>query len=230
MTDAANQPQMQSRDPFDYIRPFDYQVRGLQTKLATAKDQMGEALRKAHLMVGDRNLGSVGWQLTNEETMIRLDRMASLARSVDGTAPTLLTHIQGLHQTITHCELVLEHLDAIYIAGPWSRFYRVPGGRIHAGNECRGIRGANLELLAHLSGRDPGFAVGAHGPVLCTICFPDVPVELTVGKHHYWCTLGVDPDVPEWLVGKTRTAQCACGHRGPLAPSGGLRKHRPLVA
>lgn len=67
----------------------------------------------------------------------------------------------------------------------WSRFYAVPGGHIHSSMSCstcnkRGIM-TKFEWLTSISGLSVDAAIAEYGPVLCSACFPDAPVELTMG-------------------------------------------------
>lgn len=76
----------------------------------------------------------------------------------------------------------LDKADKSY-AG-WSRFYRVPGGRIHTTVTCRTCNHSwehptEFEWLADLSGLTEKDAVEKYGPVLCTVCYPEAPPEWT---------------------------------------------------
>ena len=72
--------------------------------------------------------------------------------------------------------------------GGWSRFFLClnAGGHIHAGltgRECGSVRpSTRIGWLPELSGLTMTDAVKAHGTVLCSHCFPDAPVEWTVGQ------------------------------------------------
>lgn len=76
----------------------------------------------------------------------------------------------------------IDNADRSY-AG-WARYYRVPGGRIHTSVDCRTCNHSwehptEFEWLYDLSGKTEKDAVDAYGPVLCTVCYPDAPMEWT---------------------------------------------------
>ena len=67
--------------------------------------------------------------------------------------------------------------------GGWSRYYLVVSsvGHIHSDTMCRtcnnGRRPTQFALFAVLSGQDSVRAVDVFGPALCSVCFPDAPLE-----------------------------------------------------
>jgi rubrerythrin len=69
----------------------------------------------------------------------------------------------------------------------WTRFFLVPDGHIHSSMECstcnRGGKATEFRWLPDLSGLSESDAVAAHGPWLCTVCYPSAPVEYTNGKE-----------------------------------------------
>lgn len=66
----------------------------------------------------------------------------------------------------------------------WSRFFLVTNsnGHIHESMHCSTCYPRTMfAWLPELSGLTEADAVGAHGPHLCSVCFPTAPVEWTVG-------------------------------------------------
>jgi hypothetical protein len=65
----------------------------------------------------------------------------------------------------------------------WQRFWLVTSsaGRVHASMNChtcnKGRSDTTFALLPELSGQIVDLLVAALGPVLCSVCFPDAPVE-----------------------------------------------------
>ncbi|MER6605691.1 hypothetical protein ABT282_07195 [Streptomyces sp. NPDC000927] len=60
--------------------------------------------------------------------------------------------------------------------GGWSRFITVPDGHMHRGRQCHTIRATTVTYWhPELSGRSDEEAVKAHGPFLCTHCYPGAP-------------------------------------------------------
>lgn len=69
----------------------------------------------------------------------------------------------------------------------WARYFYVTntGGHIHSSTGCSTCYpSTEFRFLTEISGLDRGAAVDLIGPVLCSVCFPDAPVELTVGVSH----------------------------------------------
>jgi hypothetical protein len=71
----------------------------------------------------------------------------------------------------------------------WSRFYLVTSsdGHIHSTMSCstcnNGKDFTEFAWLPELSGLTEADAVAAHGALLCTVCFPNAPVEWTNGHE-----------------------------------------------
>lgn len=80
----------------------------------------------------------------------------------------------------------METLEEVYTAeGGWSRFFVVTSsaGHIHSSMSCSTCRPTTTYgWLPQLSGRTEAEAVEAHGPALCSVCFPSAPVETVGGK------------------------------------------------
>ena len=73
----------------------------------------------------------------------------------------------------------------------WNRYYAVPGGHIHSDMNCSTCNRVNSQTgqwtrttfawITDLSGLTADDVIAAYGPTLCTVCFPNAPVE-TTGK------------------------------------------------
>lgn len=77
----------------------------------------------------------------------------------------------------------IDALQALYTG--WSRFFLVTSsaGHIHSSMHCSSCRyTTTYGWLPELSGKTEGEAVEAHGPALCSVCFPSAPVEHVGGK------------------------------------------------
>lgn len=76
--------------------------------------------------------------------------------------------------------------EAEYNEKQWSRFFLVTNsnGHIHSSMNCSTCHITTaFAWLPDLSGLTEKDAVDAHGPHLCTVCFPSAPVEWTVGTE-----------------------------------------------
>jgi hypothetical protein len=78
-----------------------------------------------------------------------------------------------------------EECETEYQSRPWSRYWLVTSsdGHIHASRGCstcnKGRNATGFALAAYLSGKPVAEAVADLGPALCSVCFPDAPVEST---------------------------------------------------
>lgn len=123
---------------------------------------------------------------------------------------------------LMHAAIALD--KALYTG--WQRFFLVTDGHIHASTACHTLRiSTSIGWLPDLSGLTEADAVAAHGPLLCTVCFPSAPVEWTVGKVK-----------PERCEGsgkgarrvKGRYAECpTCHTYQSLTQYGAIRAHKP---
>ncbi len=67
----------------------------------------------------------------------------------------------------------------------WSRYFLVTSssGHIHSSLHCSTCRPTTtFGWLPELSGRDEAQAVDACGPTLCSVCFPEAPLDWRAGK------------------------------------------------
>jgi len=74
-------------------------------------------------------------------------------------------------------------VEVEYARRPWSRYWLVTSsdGHIHRSCHCstcnKGLRRTGFALTPFLSGTSDAVAVADLGPALCSVCFPDAPVE-----------------------------------------------------
>lgn len=115
----------------------------------------------------------------------------------------------------------------------WSRFFLVQDGHIHSSRACHTLRWTTrIGWLPDLSGLTEADAVAAHGPLLCTVCFPMAPVEWTVGLQKERCAGSgtvLDHDKPHrtgFYSGNWGTCP-VCGERASLTSTNRLRAHKP---
>jgi len=113
-----------------------------------------------------------------------------------------VSHLAELDAATTRAQdnrMEFARLDDEYLRRPWNRYIVVAGGHIHHGTQCAGgtIRpSTQLGWRPELSGKSVADAVAELGPLLCTHCFPDAPVE--------------------WKAGEIKPEHCAgCGFNAP---------------
>ncbi len=129
-------------------------------------------------------------------------------------------------------------LNAQWQERQWSRFWLVSNtnGHIHKHTACSTCRvTTRFGWLTDLSGLTEADAVAAHGPLLCTVCYPSAPLDWTVGLPPK-----VDPDactgtspVPGTVTRRYRSAhgKCAeCQTTQVVTTTGRVRKHKRPAA
>ena len=116
---------------------------------------------------------AVAWGRANLDTIPSYDR-----RNLERT----LASLDAARAAAATAKDAMVPLDGEYARRPWSRFFLVPGGHIHASAACHTFRWTTqVGWLPDLSGLTEADAVAAHGTILCTHCFPSAPVEWTTG-------------------------------------------------
>ena len=110
-----------------------------------------------------------------------LERFGS--KMLDSHRERVAAEIESVREKIEALRDEAAPLHAAYDAKPWSRFFLVEGGHIHATTICstcnNGRSLTRFGWLTALSGKSEEEAVAQHGALLCTVCFPSAPVEWT---------------------------------------------------
>jgi len=84
---------------------------------------------------------------------------------------------------LAEARLAVQESENDYRSRPWARYFLVTSsdGHIHASTGCstcnKGREPTGFALVPYLSGAAPADAVADLGPALCSVCFPEAPVE-----------------------------------------------------
>lgn len=90
---------------------------------------------------------------------------------------------EAAQSALTDTRLAVNEVNEEYQSRPWSRFWLVTtsNGHIHRSTHCstcnRRGRPTGFALVPYLSGSTAADAVADLGPALCSVCFPEAPVE-----------------------------------------------------
>jgi len=197
-----------------------------------AAQRFEDAYEAGHRAAGDVKIRPHA-PASNRDARWSLQRFQVVAKLRREGSPALAVIDQARAQ-FEAAEAELDRLEDVRRAsGNWQRFYLVTGGHIHASRSCHTLRpSTNFGWLPELSGEDEESAVLAHGPLLCTVCFPSAPVEWTRGVE------APDDQCPGSLSydydrATARLGYCAgnygvcshCGARVTVTKSNKLRKH-----
>ncbi|BCN46577.1 hypothetical protein RE9431_48340 (plasmid) [Prescottella equi] len=198
-------------------------------------DRLDATYRSIHHAIDDRQVTRSRWALTD------IDAYERLVGLLDAPNPAprlrdyayLIDRVSQYRDERAVITAEIETAEAPYRANPWPRYYLVDRGHIHANPYCHTLRpSTRLGWLPDLSGDTEADAVTAHGPLLCTHCFPSAPVEWTVGPaKEEDPTMCSHKRMREWKT-RGRYAWCgACGGVASVTSIGNLRKHkRPTPA
>lgn len=131
-------------------------------------------------------------------------------------------------------------LEAEYATRRWSRFFTVQqhNGHIHSSMNCstcnRGHDRTRFVWNPELSGLSQADAVAKLGPTLCTVCFPDAPVEHTRGVEDDSACPGSGQAPVEGTVRRNWSSawgKCTtCGTGQMVTSRGVVRKHKKAKA
>jgi len=143
---------------------------------------------------GDTNHRRNSYSYNRMETLVTVSITDALALGpVDGTPAYEVSNFERataeLYTAYGEREALAAEaapFHAEFRAAPWSRFFIVPDGHIHSSMGCyscnNGQSPTQFGWLPQLSGLTEADAVEAHGATLCTLCFPEAPVEWTGGE------------------------------------------------
>jgi hypothetical protein len=148
-------------------------------KLDEAETILASELEKlAAWKASNSSIGTDGWVTTDwvgyRGVVPTYDR-ENVERTVSGLAEKRAERAEVVEK--------IEELNALYTG--WSRFFLVTSsvGHIHSSMCCSTCRPTTTYgWLPSLSGKSEEEAVEAHGPALCSVCFPSAPVEWVGGK------------------------------------------------
>lgn len=151
--------------------------------------------------------------LTLDEIMVKVNAMlAGEMRPWDRkSVEEKVAAVAAAREAIAKLNEQAAPLEALFEAEQWNRFFLVTNadGHIHRSMHCSTCRmTTGFAWLPALSGLTEADAVAAHGPHLCTVCFPTAPVEWTRGEEK-----PVDPD--------------RCAGSGTYHDSSGLNYYSP---
>jgi hypothetical protein len=85
--------------------------------------------------------------------------------------------------SLAEAMIAVEEVNAEYAARPWPRFFLVTtsNGHVHRSTHCctcnKGRAPTGFAIVPYLSGKDSAEAVAELGPALCSVCYPEAPVE-----------------------------------------------------
>ena len=94
-----------------------------------------------------------------------------------------VARFEAAGSSLTDARLAVEEVDEEYRSRPWSRYWLVStsNGHIHRSTHCstcnRRGKPTGFSLVPYLSGSTAADAVADLGPALCSVCFPEAPVE-----------------------------------------------------
>lgn len=182
MTGIMTQEQMAGHDAATY------QFMG---ELAAAEAGIASVRERMHHMAGDKHSyrgRASAWQMSDgkAEDIVRQLLADGDKRDLSaGACPSdLVNRLDRLASEKTRLQELIHDMDVIWHeAGQWSRYIECTNsdGHIHRWYGCktlnRGWYATSLTWRTGLSGKTVAEAIAELGPRLCSVCFPDAPVE-----------------------------------------------------
>jgi hypothetical protein len=224
--------QVRRNTPDATPREVDTALAEIYKRRSTANHTIDRTMDLAHRAIGDRKHGRSEWRRTDisvENEIRELVHLETTPWSVD--FKKIVASLDDASVELARCDAEQRPLDDQYYAAPWARFFLVTSsdGHIHSSMSCSTCRSTTeFGWLPELSGQTEADAVVAHGPLLCSVCFPSAPVEWTVGKPKaIHCDGMSDPDSAPRRVGMNTYRRCTCGSTQIVNADGNLRKHKP---
>ncbi|ONI88101.1 hypothetical protein ALI22I_20395 [Saccharothrix sp. ALI-22-I] len=213
---------------------IDSELAKLYGVVATAYGTVDDAVDVLHHLLGDRKQGRgkrAYWLDGPDRTIERAhERLA--AGTLAPYADSVREHLALIEEKRAEVRVALDAikpLEGEHERRGWTRYFIVTSsnGHIHANTACSNRGWTAYGWLPKLSDLTPADAVEAHGPLLCTKCFPNAPVEWTVGKAKpASCAGSGKAPVKYERRGRFYGGECAgCGTWKPANTNGGLRKH-----
>lgn len=91
--------------------------------------------------------------------------------------------LEAAKAALSHAVAACREVEDEYRRRPWRRYWLVTSsdGHVHRSTCCstcnKGKSATGFALVPYLSGKDSAEAVADLGPALCSVCFPEAPVE-----------------------------------------------------
>jgi hypothetical protein len=151
-------------------REHDEATAALCFELEKANRHLGNEIENVHHEAGDRR---------NYRERDRPWGM-NLAGALEKTTPLARSCFQQACGEKHRLEKEIAAMDAIYLASPWLRYFPClnSNGHIHSSQSCSTLRPATrMGWTPQLSGKPVSAAIAELGPILCSVCFPEAPVE-----------------------------------------------------
>ncbi|MHD0294481.1 hypothetical protein [Rhodococcus qingshengii] len=210
-------------------KAIDRELAEISERRWTVLDRMNRVHTAIHYAVDDVREKRSGWRMTNTEACARLTELCEDPKNFRARdAAKNLTSLDTCSSELAAINDEFDRTEAPYVREPWSRFYLVQGGHIHASRSCHTLHiTTRLGWLPNLSGDTEEAAVTEHGPLLCTHCFPSAPVEWTIGPTKKTDPSQCDNKIRgDWYT-RGRYAHCPeCGAVASTTSIGNLRKHK----
>ena len=182
---------LQSDAQWNRTRAVDYLVRyfGKEVYVPTNERLYGGRVRHATILIAPNT--EIDPTHINEAVLLTADEAVRLFQS--GVAPHrsyyadkipefIETYLKAV-ETLDYADALVSDCNVEYNRRPWNRYYLVTSsdGHIHRSTHCstcnKGKEPTGFALVPYLSGASASEAVADLGSALCSVCFPDAPVE-----------------------------------------------------
>lgn len=177
------------------LTPAQFDAKELEAykELWAAESRLPGVMNLAHRHAGDQQVSNgygrpKSWRMTDREARGRLDYLASSYNYPQDPSSRLtpcdvIAEIEQAEYEIGQRRQVIAEMEAVYAQAPWTRWFKCtnPDGHVHSSlRDCPTVRfDTPMAWITDMSGQDEDAAVADPrlGPTLCSVCFPEAPVE-----------------------------------------------------
>jgi hypothetical protein len=123
------------------------------------------------------------WYRTYKLDDVRVHVLTVERCLAEGLAPAAAAKLAQAEAACRDAQAACHEVETEYDRRPWSRYWLVTSsdGHIHRSTCCstcnKGLNRTGFALTPFLSGKADSDAVADLGPALCSVCFPEAPVE-----------------------------------------------------
>lgn len=150
-----------------------------------ARGRLEYLCSRAHAMAGDQRRGmgrAYDWQMTDGEAFDRIVKMTGHSTAIVARdAAELVKDIRHWQDEISRLRVEIGRMEDTWREHGWERYFPCLNSDGHIHRSLRGCSTVNYATQmgweTGLSGRPVEAAIAALGPRLCSVCFPEAPVE-----------------------------------------------------
>ena len=156
----------------------------------------------------------------------------------NSSTPGAWDKVDEMKAQLAHVKREQQKREAIHREYNWSRFFVVPGGHVHKSMHCNSCYPTTMfGWLPEYSGDDSDTIIQQLGTTVCTVCYPDAPVDndeivakakaAKLAAEGKCANKAWEPTESSASNRLYRYGKCtACGTHASITKTGVLRQHK----